>query len=487
MSQDRRAQHDPEGLFARLLLHYQLADRETVEAGLAVVRAEGGLRGLAEVLVEQGKLAPERAEQVRRIQREMLEKEKAATMAAAAVAPAVPEPVPAPAPSPVPAAVTPPPAAPVPGFRAAPAAPSRRLDQILELAVRHGASDLHIHAGSPILARRQGELTPLGANVLTPEQTARLIDEILGDAERTKLASSGQVDFAYSLPGFGRFRANAYRQQRGVDAVFRAIPPKPPTLAELHLPESLARLTEYHQGLVLFTGPAGCGKSSTMAALVRRINEERSDHLITIEDPIEYLHASERAVVNQRQVGPHTGSFARALRAALREDPDVIVIGELRDLETISLALSAAETGHLVFGSLHTANAIRTVNRLVGAFPPSQQSQIRVMVSESLRAVVSQRLVNRADGVGRVPALEVLMGTKAVGNMIREAKTFQLHSVLQTGQNAGMVLLDVSLQSLVKAGTITIEEARRHAEEPARFGGTPRATEDAVGAGGAEP
>jgi len=222
---------------------------------------------------------------------------------------------------------------------------------------------------------------------------------------------------------------------------------------------------------VLLTGPAGCGKSSTLAALVNIINQDRHDHIITIEDPIEYIHPSKGCVVNQRQVGPHTGSFARALRAALREDPDIIAIGELRDLETISLALTAAETGHLVLATLHTNNAIRTVNRILGVFPPNQQEQIRTMVSESLRAVVSQRLVARADGNGRVPAIEVLVANKAVGNLIRENKTFQIRSVLQTGLSHGMCLLDVSLAELVKKGIVTREEALKHADEPGRFAG----------------
>jgi twitching motility protein PilT len=277
------------------------------------------------------------------------------------------------------------------------------------------------------------------------------------------------VDFAYTLPGVGRFRSNAYRQQRGIDATFRAIPSRPPSLEELGLPTSLARFANFHQGMVLLTGPAGCGKSSTLAALLNIINEERRDHIITIEDPIEYVHSSKRCVVNQRQVGPHTGSFARALRAALREDPDIIAIGELRDLETISLALTAAETGHLVLATLHTNNALRTVNRILGVFPPSQQEQIRTMVAESLRAVVSQRLAIRADVKGRVPALEILVANRAVGNLIRENKTFQIRSVLQTGASLGMCLLDSSLSELVRTGIIRREEALRHAEDPQKI------------------
>ncbi len=267
------------------------------------------------------------------------------------------------------------------------------------------------------------------------------------------------------IAGVGRFRANAYRQLRGIDAVFRHIPANPPSLDDLGLPHSLAKLTTYHQGLVLLTGPTACGKSSTMAALVRLINEERADHIITIEDPIEYLHESKRCVVNQRSVKRHTESFARALKGSLREDPDVIVIGELRDLESISLALTAAETGHLVLATLHTENAIRTINRLVGAFPSDQQSQIRSMIADSLRMVFSQRLLPRADGAGRVVALETLVVTKAVSNLIRENKTFQIHSILQTGASQGMGLLDNSIKEHVKSGVVELEVAQRFCQD----------------------
>jgi twitching motility protein PilT len=297
----------------------------------------------------------------------------------------------------------------------------------------------------------------------------RLVHSVLSAEQLQQLAETGQIDFSYSLPGVARFRVNAFRQQRGTDAVFRIIPPLPPSLSDLGMPLDLARFANFHQGMVLITGPAGCGKSSTLAALVRIVNEERRDHVITIEDPIEQVHRPLRSVVNQRQVGPHTASFSRALRAALREDPDVIAIGELRDLETISLALTAAETGHLVLATLHTTNAIATINRLVGAFPPDQQAQIRTMVSESLRAVISQRLVPRADGGGRVPALEILVVNRAVSNLIRESKTFQIRSAMQIGAATGMRLLDSSLEELVAAGTITAEEARRQAEDPKRF------------------
>jgi twitching motility protein PilT len=306
---------------------------------------------------------------------------------------------------------------------------------------------------------------------LAAEQAEAMVRSVLDPEQRAELDRGGQVDLALGVPGIARFRVNAYRQQRGVDAVFRLIPAEPPTLLELGLPAELARLANFGQGLVLATGPGGCGKTSTLAALVRILNEERRDHVITIEDPVEYLHRPQRCVVNQRQVGRDTGSFARALRAALREDPDVIVIGELRDTETISLALTAAETGHLVLASMHTTNSIATINRLVGAFPPEQQGLARMLVSETLRAVVSQRLVPRADGTGRVPALEVLWGTRAVANLIREAKTYQIRSILQTGATHGMVALDASLDALVKLGAIDLAEARRAADNPQRFEG----------------
>lgn len=343
------------------------------------------------------------------------------------------------------------------------------MNELLEAAARAGASDLHLHSQAPLRLRIFGAMEDSSAELLPAEQCRRLIYQVLTPEQQEIYENRHQLDFSYALPGIGRFRANCYKQQRGYDAVFRIIPPQPPSLADLGLPASLERVIQFHQGMVLFTGPAGCGKSTTMAAMVRLINESRPDHILTVEDPIEYEHKSAACLVNQREVGPHTESFARALRAALREDPDVIVIGELRDLETISLALTAAETGHLVLGSLHTSSSVRTINRLLGVFPPDQQAQIRTMVSESLRAVVSQRLIPRVDGRGRVAALEVLINTKAVGNLIRENKTFQIASQLQTGSSHGMVLLDASLQELVKQGVISLDEARRAAEDPKKF------------------
>ena len=342
---------------------------------------------------------------------------------------------------------------------------------LLSDAVSRGASDIHLHAGAPVQLRIAGALEAIGDEPLDPHRSEVLAMCALTDEQRQLFEQRGELDFCYTQGDLGRFRANVYRQQRGVDAVFRYIPPQPPTLEDLGLPSTLAKYTNFHQGMVLLTGPTGCGKSSTLAALVNLINEERREHILTIEDPIEYLHPPKRCVVNQRSVHSHTESFARALRAALREDPDVIVIGELRDLETISLALSAAEIGHLVLATLHTNNAIRTLNRMIGAFPADQQGQVRMMLSESLRGVVSQRLIPRADGQGRVAAVETLIVTRAVGNLIRENKTFQIHSILQTGASQGMGLLDLAIRDHVTAGVITEEEAMRHCEDPKILGG----------------
>jgi twitching motility protein PilT len=342
---------------------------------------------------------------------------------------------------------------------------------MLKEAVARGSSDIHVHAGSPLTFRVNGQLAPGREGVVDAAQSELFAMSPLNAEQRDIFAQRGEIDICYSLDGVGRFRANVYRQQRGVDAVFRYIPPEAPSLDELGLPSSLAKFTNFHQGMVLVTGPAGCGKSSTLAALVDLINEERLEHILTIEDPIEYLHPSKRCLVNQRSVHSHTESFARALRAALREDPDVIVVGELRDLETISLALSAAETGHLVLATLHTNNAIRTLNRIIGAFPADQQGQVRMMISESLRVVISQRLIPRADGQGRVAAIENLVVNRAVGNLIRENKTFQIHSILQTGASQGMVLLDHSIKALLDAGTISREEALLNCEDAKVLGG----------------
>lgn len=340
-----------------------------------------------------------------------------------------------------------------------------QLHRILAEAVAAGASDIHFHSGGELKLRVHGELKPHGSLQLDRATAERLVAAALTPEQRAELRRDGELDLCIDIAGTGRFRANAYRQQRGFDLVLRSVSSRPPTLEELGLPGELARLTDYHQGMVLLTGPTGCGKSATLAAMVDLINESRDDHILCVEDPIEVLHPPKRCLVNQRHAGRHTGSFARALRGALREDPDVIVIGELRDLETISLAMTAAETGHFVLATLHTNNAVRTINRMIGAFPSAEQAQVRAMLSESLRAVVSQRLVARADGSGRVPALEVLIINKAIGNLIRDEKTVQIRSSMQTGRSHGMYLLEQSLNELVVSGQITRETALHHAEE----------------------
>jgi twitching motility protein PilT len=505
-------------LVGRLALHYKLITQGQLEEVTSLLALAGGRRRLTEILTEMGYLTPRQVEQLLVVQRDYLAKRQAqaqahahaqaqaqakAGAAAHARTPAEERPAdqaslgPAIGPgggAPLPAlgatagatlaplapadTTAAPPAGEQPGAppgeaAAAGALPwrqaARKLDALLEDAVEKGASDIHIHSSAPLAYRMDGRLRTIETGPLDVVTAQQMIEDVLSPAQRQALAEHGQVDFAYDLPGRGRFRANAFRQQRGVDAVFRAIAPEPPTLLQLGLPESLTRLTEYHQGIVLLTGPAGCGKSSTLAALVRILNETRQEHIITVEDPIEFIHHSRGCVVNQREVGHHTRSFARALRASLREDPDIIAIGELRDLDTISLAITAAETGHLVLATLHTNSAIRTINRILGVFPPNLQEQVRTMLAESLRAVVSQRLVARADGAGRVPALEILIATRAVSNLIRENKTFQIRSVLQTGTAHGMVQLDVSLADLVRRQVVTREEALHHAEDPQKI------------------
>ncbi len=485
-------------LIGRLALHYKLITEDQLAEATRQQSREGHQRRLGEVLVGNGLLTPRRFEQLLAAQREVLAKRRAAAPGPPpqpASGPTVEQTMPALATAEMPAIALVEPALPaVPaglasapaGSGAAPGAASgaagpARLDRILAYAVRLGASDVHVHSGAPLEVRRHGQLAAIEAAPLDRETAERAIREILTAEEQSELDRRGQIDLAYAIPGIGRFRANVYRQQRGVDAVFRAIPSQPPTLSDLGLPLSLARFANFHQGLVLITGPAGCGKSSTLAALLNIVNEERRDHIITVKDPVEILHPSRRCLVNQRQVGRHTGTFARALRAALREDPDVIAIGELRDLETISLALTAAETGHLVLATLHTSNAIRTINRILGVFPPNQQDQIRTMVAESLRAVISQRLLPRADGAGRVPALEILVANRAVGNLIRDNKTFQIKSVLQVGGTHGMCSLDASLAELVKGGVVARDEALKHVDDPSRWSGAAAATAAAAG------
>jgi twitching motility protein PilT len=339
------------------------------------------------------------------------------------------------------------------------------VDQYLMIAKKSGASDIHLAVSSSPAWRRFGALEPIWvqAPVLTAADTERLAATFLTDVQWQAMADRGDVDFAYSN-SFGRFRACVVKQRLGYDLTFRIINSQVQTMAELGLPPQLKLLTQYHNGLVLVTGSVGSGKSTTLAALVEEVNLTRRDHIITLEDPIEYLISSKSCHVTQREVHTHTVSFAAALRGALREDPDVIMVGEMRDLETISLAITASETGHLVFGTLHTSNAARTLDRVLDVFPTDQRDQIRVMVSESLRGIISQQLVPRADNTGRCLAMEILMNNPAVGNLIREGKTFMLPGVIQTGKKQGMQLMDDSILQICEAGFITKEEAMYRAE-----------------------
>ena len=342
----------------------------------------------------------------------------------------------------------------------------RHVDDYLTIGQQAGASDVHLGVNAPPLWRLQGALQPIwpDAPSLTADDTAMLADGFLSDVHKAELAKRGDSDFAYANK-FGRFRTSVVRQRLGVDLVFRIINTKVRTMEELGLPDYLKLLTRYQNGLILVTGSVGSGKSTTLAALVEQVNLERHEHIITLEDPIEYVFEPKCCHVTQREVHTHTRSFAAALRGALREDPDVIMVGEMRDLETISLAITASETGHLVLGTLHTGNASRTLDRLLDVFPVDQQDQIRTMVSESLRGIISQQLVLRTDGQGRVLALETLTNTPAVANVIREAKTYMLPGIIQTGKKQGMQLMDDALVDLYQRGLISAEEAYARAEQ----------------------
>jgi twitching motility protein PilT len=344
-----------------------------------------------------------------------------------------------------------------------------KIDQFLELLLKHEGSDLHLSCGSEPVMRVHGHLQRVKFRPLTAADLKTLFYEILSEGQKEQYEATMDLDFAYEIPGAARFRGNFFNQHRGPAAVFRIIPSRVLTADELGLPEPIRRFTELNKGLVLVTGPTGSGKSTTLAAMIDLINQTRPEHILTIEDPIEFVHQNQRALVNQREVGPHTKSFASALKAALREDPDVILIGEMRDRETISLALTAAETGHLVFGTLHTNSAHKTVDRIIDTFPGELQHQVRAMLSESLRGVVAQQLLRKKGGKGRVAAHEILVGTPAVANLIREAKTFQIPSSIQTGKRDGMILMDQSIMNLMMAGTVDADEAYGKALDKAAF------------------
>lgn len=343
------------------------------------------------------------------------------------------------------------------------------LDRFLKFAVQSGASDLHMSPTREPTVRLHGTLRKLNAPLWRPQELEEILLEILTPAQRAVLDERKSVDFCYQFEGAGRFRANIYRQRLGLAGTFRVLPHKVPTLAELGMPPVIERLLSFRQGLVLVTGPAGCGKTTTLGAMINHLNETRHEHIITVEDPIEIVHQNKNCTVTQREVHSHTRSFANALRAALREDPDIILIGEMRDLETISIAITSAETGHLVLGTLHTPGAAHTVNRLVDVFPPEQIPQIRAMVSESMRGVVSQQLVARADGKGRTAGLEIMVCTPAIANMIRENRTFQIPSMMQIGVKLGMRLMEQSLFELVEQGVVKPQDALDRVENPAAF------------------
>jgi len=333
------------------------------------------------------------------------------------------------------------------------------ITQLLTFAHREGASDLHLSAGEPPMVRIHGDIKRIEHPRLTAEEVHAMLYDIMSDSMRKTYEAINDADFSFELGDIARFRVNVFRTRRGEGAVFRTIPAEVVKLEDLGMPQIMKDLCGKEKGLILVTGPTGSGKSTTLAAMVDHINDSFEGHILTIEDPIEFVHVSKKCLVNQRELGPHTESFSNALRAALREDPDVILVGELRDLETISLALTAAETGHLVFATLHTSSAPKTVDRVIDVFPAAQQEQIRTMFAESIQAVVTQSLLRRRAG-GRVAALEILMGTPAVRNLIRENKIHQIPSAMQTGQAFGMQTLDMALIELVNKGIVTKEEAQ---------------------------
>ena len=334
------------------------------------------------------------------------------------------------------------------------------MTELLKFAIKSGASDLHISSGESPMFRIHGDMRRIEMEPLSGEDVHTMIYDILNDQQRKIFEGTRELDFSIALGEYGRFRVNVFAQNRGEAAVLRTIPNKVKSFEELGLPRICRSVAKAEKGLVLVTGPTGSGKSTSLATMVDSINASYSKHIITIEDPIEFIHESKKCLVNQREVGEHTHSFANALRSALREDPDVILVGEMRDLETISLALTAAETGHLVFATLHTSSAPKTIDRIVDVFPAGQQAQIRTMLSETLFAVISQILLKRTDGTGRVPALEVMICTSAIKNLIREAKTAQILSTLQTSQKYGMQTMEMAVKGLLERKLISPEEAQ---------------------------
>jgi twitching motility protein PilT len=343
------------------------------------------------------------------------------------------------------------------------------ITQLLTFGVEQNASDCHLSSGEPPMLRVNGDLRKLDLPALSKEEAHALVYDIMNDNQRKTFEESLECDFSFELGGLARFRVNVFMQRKGEAAVFRTIPTKILTLEELGMPSILKQLCDKEKGLILVTGPTGSGKSTTLAAMIDYLNNTFEGHILTIEDPVEFVHASKKCLVNQRELGPHTHSFANALRSALREDPDAILVGEMRDLETIQLALTAAETGHIVFGTLHTSSAPKTVDRVIDVFPPNQQSQIRAQFAESLEAVITQTLLKKKTG-GRIPALEIMTGTTAVRNLIREGKIHQIPGTMQVSQKDGMQTMDMALQNLVTRDLVTKEEAQAKSMTANLFG-----------------
>ncbi len=337
------------------------------------------------------------------------------------------------------------------------------ISELLDFSVKHNASDLHLSAGVPPMIRIDGDVRKLGVPALGHSDVHQMLFDIMTDAQKSEFEGHLEVDFSFELPQIGRFRVNAFNQHRGCSAVFRTIPTSIPTLEELETPSIFNDISEFEKGLVLVTGPTGSGKSTTLAAMVDHVNRNFNKHILTIEDPIEFIHSNNKCLVNQREVHKDTHSFHAALRSALREDPDVILVGELRDQETISLALTAAETGHLVFATLHTSSAAKTIDRIIDVFPGNDKSMVRSMLSESLRAVIAQRLLKRTGG-GRVACHEIMMATPAIRNLIREDKVAQMYSIIQTGASAGMMTMEQCAKKLLAQGVVDPKEVSRKIE-----------------------
>ena len=334
------------------------------------------------------------------------------------------------------------------------------ISELLAFSVKNKASDLHLSAGLPPMIRVHGDIRRINVPPLNNQEVRAMIYDIMSDAQRKGYEEHLELDFSFELRDVARFRVNAFNQERGAGAVFRTIPSLVLTLEQLEAPKIFKEIADTPRGIVVVTGPTGSGKSTTLAAMVDYVNENQYGHILTIEDPIEFVHKSKRCLVNQREVGPHTHGFAEALRSALREDQDVILVGEMRDLETIRLALTAAETGHLVFGTLHTSSAAKTIDRIIDVFPAAEKEMVRAMLSESLRSVISQTLLKRKDGSGRVAVHEIMLGTPAIRNLIREAKVAQMYSSIQTGQSLGMQTLDQALVEMVRRNVIDTNDAR---------------------------